>query len=579
MTALTPGDNPLIWEEDSSEDLTKRVRGITGRIEVIEENYGDLADLYPSDPMKNRVVCSNVFFGYIKAQNSTNGWESGPRTLKLNILSPLALAYNIPMPINTTMGLREMGSVMTDIMNTIGYHWLMMPIGISEHIGDFFRGKIRGMLICPYANDKDYHYANDNEVFAPISIGELLVYICERHDLIAHDVTVNEEPELMFSRMTYPGIYYQWSVYSISGGNYDTASPKNYGNIRINLLSSFTIAGDNNTEQLVLPYSTIDVTHSGERGESVVNIPTEQSQYIPNEVAYYNLIPRGIWLTNVNQSVRLHGDKLAKPGTGGHNLDDYELADVLDIEPASTIASGTLAFSVTFYNVDPSMAYQLTFKYSHRREGTADSIYISARGKNGWFIFNNASQDVRPANVYPDSATEYKMLCALGGGSLGEETFEANIRCGFVPDEYITFNFYIGATDLQHLKIYDISLDGTPSDNGGLQAKYKEKRFVERYPPQSTGEKKILDYNIHLNETFFSNYYTTDFGFSNEVPYYLTLSQRRIRITVRKYSLQSYWYMYKYYIGDQSKIWKVVAISYNVREKTFTLTLHNNSNF
>ena len=41
VTALTPGNNPMVWDENSSEDLTERVRGKTGRIEVIEENYGE----------------------------------------------------------------------------------------------------------------------------------------------------------------------------------------------------------------------------------------------------------------------------------------------------------------------------------------------------------------------------------------------------------------------------------------------------------------------------------------------------------------------------------------------------------
>ena len=125
VTALTPGNNPMIWDEDITEDLTKRVRGKTGRIEVIEHTYGELRDLYPSTPLQNRVVCNGVFFGYIKAQNSSNGWEAGPRTLKLNILSPLALAYDIPMPINTTMGLREMGSVIVDLMDTLGYDFMV----------------------------------------------------------------------------------------------------------------------------------------------------------------------------------------------------------------------------------------------------------------------------------------------------------------------------------------------------------------------------------------------------------------------------------------------------------------------
>lgn len=579
VTALTPGNNPMIWEEDNSEDLTKRVRGKTGRIEVIEDNYGDLKDLYPTTPMQNRVVCNGVFWGYIKAQNSTNGWEAGPRTLKLNILSPLAMAYDIPMPINTTLGLREMGSVMADIMNTIGYTRLTLPVGTSTNKGDFFRGQIRGMLICPYANDKDYHYANDNEIFAPISIGELLEYICERHDLIAHDVPFSEQPQLLLTRMTLPGIYYQWSYANISGGNYDTASAYNYGNTEKNLLTEFSMAGDDNTEQLVLPYSTIDVTHEGERGDSI-KTPTEQSLYVEETVAYFNLTPRGIWLTNKDQCVRLHGESLKKVGSEGHNADDWELADVLDINPNSILASGSLAFSITFYNVDRAKAYQLFFKYSHRDEGLHDSLYISARDKNGWFQLSHAAADVRPANVYPNSNSEVKMNVALNGGQYGEESYESTIRCGMVPEEYITINFYVGAQDLQRLKIYDIRLEATNAINGGLWAKYADQRFVERYPPWSIGEKKILNHALHLNNTFFSNYYETDFGFSNEIPYYLINSQRRIRVTVRSSnSLSMFWYMYKYYIESQTAKWKVIAISYNVRNRTYILTLHYNLDF
>jgi hypothetical protein len=40
-----------------------------------------------------------------------------------------------------------------------------------------------------------------------------------------------------------------------------------------------------------------------------------------------------------------------------------------------------------------------------------------------------------------------------------------------------------------------------------------------------------------------------------------------------------FWYMYKYYIEGQTAKWKIIAISYNVRNKTYTLTLHYNSDF
>jgi hypothetical protein len=353
----------------------------------------------------------------------------------------------------------------------------------------------------------------------------------------------------------------------------------NNGSTEKVLLNEFSVADNDNTEQLVLPYSTINVTHEGEKGDTDIDAPTEQSQYVEQSVAYYNLTPRGIWLTNVDQCVRLHGESLKKVGTEGHNNSDWELADVLDINPNSTLASGSLAFSVTFYNVDPTMAYQLFFNYSHRMEGTNDSLYISARGKNGWYQISNSAEDVRPANVYPTRDSEYKINKPLEGGSLGEQTYEATFRCGFVPDEYITINFYVGNRNLQRLKIYNIRLKGFPTENGGLDAKYSDNRFVERYPPRSTGEKKVLNYAVHLNKTYFSNYYNTDFGFSIEVPYYLINSQRRVRVTVRANELSVFWYMYKYSIMDGDARWKVVAISYNVRDKTFTLTLHYNSDF
>ena len=583
VTALTPGNKPMIWDEDSSEDLTKRVRGKTGRIEVVERTYGELRDLYPSTPLQNRVVCNGVFFGYIKAQNSSNAWEAGPRTLKLNILSPLALAYDIPMPINTTMGKREMGGVIVDLMDTLDYQFIVMPIGRStaENKGDFFRGQIRGMLICPYANDKDYHYANNNEVFAPISTGELLEYICERHDLIARDSIDGNYAELLLTKVMTSGSYYGWGRGTIRNQNYDTATFINNGTTKRDLLSNFTLADDNNTEQLVLPYSTIDVTHEGERGSSV-EAPTKQSEYVEQQVTYFNLLPRGIWLTNMHADVTLHGDDLMKPGTGGHDFDDWEDADVLDAHPLNgrVIEQNTLLFSLNFYDVDPSMAYQLHFKISHEREGTHDSLYLSARGKSGWYLLRNAAQDVRPANVYPTEQSEQKYLKTIPGGQPGEETYEQTIRCGMVPDEFITVNFYVAQQDLRRLKIYDVRLEATLAQSDSLWNRYNEHRFVERYPPWSTGEKKILNYTLHLNKTFFSNFYDTDLEYNTEVPYFLTSSQRRVRITVQGSALSHLWYMYRYYIESQdAPYWKLVAVSYNVRMNTYTLTLHSNIDF
>jgi hypothetical protein len=85
---------------------------------------------------------------------------------------------------------------------------------------------------------------------------------------------------------------------------------------------------------------------------------------------------------------------------------------------------------------------------------------------------------------------------------------------------------------------------------------------------------------VHLNKTFFSNYYETSLEYNTEVPYFLTSSQRRVRVTVKGSALSRLWYMYRYYIESQdAPHWKLVAVSYNVRMNTYTLTLHSNTNF
>jgi hypothetical protein len=53
-----------------------------------------------------------------------------------------------------------------------------------------------------------------------------------------------------------------------------------------------------------------------------------------------------------------------------------------------------------------------------------------------------------------------------------------------------------------------------------------------------------------------------------------------VRVTVKGSALSRLWYMYRYYIESQdAPHWKLVAVSYNVRMNTYTLTLHSNTNF
>ena len=48
VITLTGCAVPIEWSEDDDEDLLNVVRAKTGTLNVIEENYGDLQELYPS---------------------------------------------------------------------------------------------------------------------------------------------------------------------------------------------------------------------------------------------------------------------------------------------------------------------------------------------------------------------------------------------------------------------------------------------------------------------------------------------------------------------------------------------------
>lgn len=560
VTPLTPGKDPIVWYEDSSEDLNRRVRGITGRLEVIEHEYGDLADLYPTTPLQYRVTCQNVFWGYIKAENSTSPWESGPRALKFNILSPLALAYDIPMPINTTLGMREVGDVMKELMNTLGYSYVSMPKGSLNYLGDFFRGEVRGMLICPYADDKDYHYANNNEIFAPISCGEFIEALCIRHDLMVHDAIDIFSADLVFSRFLDTDGIYRWSLSDITSGNYGTADALITPPIGVReIATDFTIAGNDNSEALVKPYSRVDIANDGDVNREDIHFPTVQSEY-NTSVDMYHLTPRGIWLNNVESHIKL-GNFSSSTSDKTENFDCLYFKD-------QTIGAGTKLFSITFYNIERDVEYRLKIKYAHKKDDLHDAIGVSARGKGGWYGYGAGS-----GNTHPIYSNELITPLGLDGETqYPNDIYEISTNLFMYADDYITINFYVysNGNNLTNLYFTDIYLEASQAGEYTYE-RWEEQPFVKRLSG-SAGSKPLKIARL-LNDAFFSNFYETDYEFFYEYTYLLS-SQRRLQLTVSGGTLSKMWYLYNYIFEDDNESWRVVAISYDVRNAKYKITLH-----
>ena len=76
VTTLTGGGTPIIYDEKDDKDLLSPIRYKTGYINIIEQNYGDLIDIYPDSDTSRYVefYYGNRldFTGYIQASSYDN---------------------------------------------------------------------------------------------------------------------------------------------------------------------------------------------------------------------------------------------------------------------------------------------------------------------------------------------------------------------------------------------------------------------------------------------------------------------------------------------------------------------------
>ena len=93
VTALNGASDPFEYNEGDSEDLLNDIiRYRTGYIRVVEDNFGDLDEIFPSINTDRYVEFyygdTLDFVGYIQAQAFDNEWAPGPRIVELPVIGP-----------------------------------------------------------------------------------------------------------------------------------------------------------------------------------------------------------------------------------------------------------------------------------------------------------------------------------------------------------------------------------------------------------------------------------------------------------------------------------------------------------
>lgn len=529
VTSLTPGGNPVDWDENSNSDVLTRVRAKTGHIEVIEHNYGDLVDLFPTTARSHRVVIPDMFYGYLKPQTARNRWESGPRKLKFEMVSPLSMADDINMNGHGHGINYYVRDFILDILKNLEYTHIIMPVGTGNHY-DFFEGLMAGTFVSPYATDKAYNIPSDAAIYNPISCKKMLEIFGDRHDWVAHDVCIGNNPVLLIARFTSATDYYKWAIADIESEEYTCEQVSNETLTDIYDLGA--IASDSNSEELVLAKSGIDVYYDGEMVTSA-----EWTSYLSQYIAP-NLIPRGNWF------------RTEVPDKAG--LVNYSVESTDAIRFGGSITPGYEMFNIMLGTVDFA-GYYLQFKVRG-----ASSVGMALSWGGQWYDFVN-----RTWGQWSQNCVESISIASLTNNQY--QSHPIYVR------ERVQVHFYAAESSYSGLYFWDFRIS-LAYDNTGY-TRLRKTPYVESI--EGTIGTQRLTYRLALNDRFNSNLYSTDLNFGgNTYPIYVLQTQNKVIITLRtSHAFVASDYLNKYYIDQTGRRWRIVAISQQPRDCIVKVTL------
>jgi len=266
-TTLTGAPNPIEWQENDDDSLLKVVRTKTGYIRVVEENFGDLIDLYPDTDIDHYIEFyygSDLYFtGYMQAQQFDSDWAPGPRVIDFPIQSPLAVAQGLHFTAPANAGFTNIGTLLKEACNTLnaGITHVIFPDGIEINNVDFdVLWRMSTLVCCPFNEDFSMAYGSSEPLYQPLTIYEFIEGLCNCLGLMAHDVA----GYLVFSRFDYMDTYYDYLV-----SNLDTLQPETGGmpslpGDRTFDYSSVSILGTNNHSREIRPLKKLVINYDGD---------------------------------------------------------------------------------------------------------------------------------------------------------------------------------------------------------------------------------------------------------------------------------------------------------------------------
>lgn len=608
VTTLTGAAVPIRWDEDDDEDLLNVVRVKTGELNVIEMNYGDLRELYPSlsndhyievyygeiieyDEDDGSIISREdrlIFVGFMQAQTFENEWVSGPRTLSFNIMSPLGLADGLMFNKPTTPSFKSLGTLLREIIDGLNANIGFVVFPDPDSNGSMKTYCMFHMLLCSNVvtpEDGPYKYnLTTADLFSQRSYREFLEGLCNCFGMMVHDNINVGQIQLVFSRFDYTGKYSWTSRYQLADGQSRSHISVD-GNTESDLATATSVSADDNTESLILPLNKIDITYDGGFFKSA-SLPFDRcSRYAGGGTGLsgwqmaYNIPINGELTSDklISNPFLNSNGRLSSPGVVFAGVGQDSPEEMVLIQKGTGWETGVpVIFKWTLY------------------ERPWQSFHISFNGKYGSSIANLDNPDDGDATIHLFIKCGNRYYTNSGWGTtvnsyntaFGDHTIAVSdlstIGRGYPLEIWMTI-------DLQYLNadyIYTIQ-------------KFKVERgtgeFYEYVYGENGSDERTIDGDVSevsgsvdclFSDQALTNNLLSAIGGNASVGYpenpyysayrYLIVSQNRLQVRV-KGTVPDYAYILKTIYFNTGWRWRIIAIGFNPIDDEYTITMHRSS--
>lgn len=579
----TPGwaaDDPFYYEEDDSEDLLDVIRTKSGYIRLIENNYGDLNELFPQTNMDRyvRVLYGDtlVFTGYIKAESYGLNWGDYHREISLPVISPLSLADGIWFTPPSVPEHKTLSWWMYDVINRLDSNiwWIEFPDPNTQTTPCIMSMYLCSLVLCPQDVSWNSSMSTAEAFYSGKSFKYFLEGFCNAYGLIVHD-----EPErLVFSRFDYTGLY----SYKLKSTfrNSPTVRVSMQGSDDIEALD-VNISNKDNEEYTVLPLSKITVECDGEFFSSA-ELPTEVCRRNTNGGTYnmkfygcYNPLNAVLSAGDDNFPL-LYGPYISVNGRLSQKGVEiaYDGSDrVLMQKEAGGTGLPTLIY-FRLYNMNKNLSSLLKFNAAYgdtieslNRPGVVPTLRV---------FIKNGDMYYAPGSGW--STTE-------GYSSM---SFNDNQQLAIPVPPYLNepLEIYM-KSDIQYWSenyiyvIDNIEVSGGTSTLGDWYIGRQEaKKVINGNPSEAEGTVSMAFSRQWKNSNYLSTGYAGDGVLVSEPSEplypYLTTSQKRLQIYA-KGTLPTDHYLKK--ITFSGDTWRIIAKAFHPWNDEWKLTLHSSSIF